>query len=262
MNVPFVKYHGAGNDFIMIDETIHRFELTEAAIRFICDRHFGIGGDGLIRLRNSTEADFEMLYYNSDGKIGSMCGNGGRCTVAFANTLGLLIKATRFVASDGIHLAEIISTAPFVVKLKMNDVEKLERIGEDIFLNTGSPHFVQEVNDLVDMDVVSRGRSIRYNDRFALEGTNVNFIKIDNEDVHIRTYERGVEDETLSCGTGVVAAVIALIGTEKIKNNSPVNVHSLGGDLKVYFTYSSGSFNEIYLEGPAEAVFEGSITIS
>lgn len=262
MNVPFVKYHGSGNDFIMIDETIHRFELTETAIRFMCDRHFGIGGDGLIRLRKSTEADFEMLYYNSDGKIGSMCGNGGRCTVAFAHTLGVLIKAARFVASDGIHLAEIISTSPFVVKLKMNDVEKLERIGDDVFLNTGSPHYVHAVNDLSDMDVVARGRSVRYNDRFALEGTNVNFITIDNEDVHIRTYERGVEDETLSCGTGVVAAVLALVGTEKIKNNSPVNVHAIGGDLKVYFTFSSGSFSEIYLEGSAVAVFDGSITIS
>lgn len=260
MSIPFFKYHGTGNDFIMIDERELVYPtLSEERIAFLCDRHFGIGADGLIRIRKSAKADFEMLYYNADGKEGSMCGNGGRCAVAFAYALKHVGKQATFLASDGLHSAEIISEEPVEVKLKMSDVGKVEELGNDFFIHTGSPHFVRMVNDPDQVDVCQEGKKIRYDDKFAPGGTNVNFVKVENGTLRIRTYERGVEDETLSCGTGIVGSVLSLVYSKKLAGTSPVNVHARGGKLKVYFRLDGSVFTDVYLEGPATAVFRGEI---
>jgi diaminopimelate epimerase len=258
MKIPFVKYHGTGNDFILIDETAQQFEtLTEEKINRMCDRHFGIGADGLIRLRKSGSADFEMIYYNADGKPGSMCGNGGRCTVAYASALKLAGSQTSFLATDGIHQAEILSEFPFIVRLKMGDVEKVERMGNDFFVNTGSPHFIRISAYLSKIDVYQDGKRIRDQSEFAPGGTNVNFVSVKDNTVLIRTYERGVENETLSCGTGIVASVLALTDAGLLDGTSPAIVKAVGGELKVYFQRSGSAFTDIWLEGGTEAVFSG-----
>lgn len=259
MKIPFVKYQGTGNDFIMIDETVTEYvSLTEEKIRLMCDRHFGIGADGLIRLRKAEGADFEMLYYNSDGRIGSMCGNGGRCAVAFAMELKQASSSTRFIASDGPHEATVVSELPVVVKLKMSDVGGVEKVGSDHFINTGSPHYVKVVTDPDHVNVVAEGSAIRHDKRFAPGGTNVNFVSVcgDNE-LRIRTFERGVEDETLSCGTGIVGSVLSLVHTGALSGISPVLVQAKGGKLSVYFERSGSGFVNVFLEGPVEAVFNG-----
>ncbi len=254
--ISFIKYHGAGNDFIIIDDRQTRFEFKSDYIRKMCDRHFGIGADGLILLRNKEGYDFEMLYFNSDGLPGSMCGNGGRCAAAYSHSLGLTGKLAIFTAFDGQHEAKIVSLNPYVVSLRMNDVEHIENNQQFIFMNTGSPHYVCFIDNVNDVDVIKEGRKIRYNERFNKEGVNVNFVQEKDGALHVRTYERGVEDETLSCGTGVTASVLAAAFSGR-KISSGCDVYTPGGKLNVYFKQEGKSFSNIWLDGSAVKVFYG-----
>ncbi len=256
--VNFFKYQGTGNDFIMIDGRGANFqELTQNEIAFLCHRRFGIGGDGLIILRNKDGYDFDMDYHNSDGNRGSMCGNGGRCTVAFAYDLGIIKNRTTFFAPDGEHEAEFIDHNN--IRLKMQDLKTIENHKLGPFMNTGSPHLIVFKNTNDEFDVYSEGKNIRYNDTYKKEGTNVNFVKINNNYIDVFTYERGVEDVTYSCGTGTVASAIAA----NIYNgfSSPVTAQTKGGILKVDFEKNgSESFSNIWLQGNGMKVFSGSVS--
>lgn len=259
MVVDCYKYQGTGNDFILIDNRDMSVTLTEDQIKWLCDRRFGIGADGLMLLELEPGADFEMVYFNSDGKESSMCGNGGRCITAFAKHLGLVGTHAKFIAIDGMHEAKIDGD---IVSLKMNDVRNVE-VGDGFYyLNTGSPHYVKFVTDIENFDVYKEGKKIRNNDRFVYEGTNVNFIEKQGDSLFVRTYERGVEDETLSCGTGVTASalVAALKGISNNKN--ACHIKTLGGELNVKFDkVLENTFYNIWLEGPAKFVFKTSITV-
>jgi diaminopimelate epimerase len=268
----FWKYQGAGNDFVMLDQRQHRWlnRQDTAKIARLCDRHFGVGADGLILLENRPNFDFEMIYFNADGRESSMCGNGGRCIAAFAKQLGIIAERARFWAIDGEHETLIAPPpvdeklmAAFWVELKMSDVRNVEQQGDTFVLNTGSPHYVRFVDSVKNLDMMQEGRAVRYSERFEKEGINVNFVaqKPDGS-LDIRSYERGVEDETLACGTGVTAAAIAFYLHQNLKNvQAEIPVHAQGGDLAVRFQASSdGSFSDIWLCGPAEKVFEGEIS--
>ncbi|TNE81805.1 MAG: diaminopimelate epimerase [Bacteroidetes bacterium] len=258
MRLRFYKYQGTGNDFILID---NRNELLPRSNPELygawCDRRFGIGADGLILLQNKEGYDFEMVYFNSDGRESTMCGNGGRCIVQFAHDRGLIEDETRFLAVDGPHDARIEKG---IVSLHMQDVQGVESIGADFYLNTGSPHYVQFTNsDVGSIDLTTVAKSIRYNDRFAKEGTNVNLVEAKDHCLEVRTYERGVEDETYSCGTGVTA--VALVNHICSENGSYRQaIHTPGGDLAVSLTKTGeGSFSDVWLHGPATFVFEGEL---
>jgi diaminopimelate epimerase len=290
----FYKYQGTGNDFIMIDNRNTSFSEQQKKdkdfIEKLCHRRFGIGADGLILIENSTKADFEMVYFNSDGNLGSMCGNGGRCAVAFAYRLGVFEgKETTFMAFDGLHFAKVASVKDEIteVELQMSDISEVESnpnfTQNAYFLNTGSPHYVSFLesektqNGLENYAVVEEGKKIRYNDRFKKEGTNVNFVtknanNSEKNSIFVRTYERGVEDETLSCGTGVTACALAYSLYDqnlnadldkKTHSSHLVHVRTLGGNLKVCFDYSNKNsehnFTNIFLIGAATAVFEGNL---
>jgi len=260
MIITFDKYQGAGNDFILIDNRNNQIKnLKPETIQFLCDRHFGIGADGLMLLNNHDKYDFEMSYYNSDGSGGTMCGNGGRCIVAFAKKLGIISEHTRFIASDGLHEASINETGDYV-KLKMADVENIEQIDNDFFIDTGSPHHIEFDNDIFLLDVYAKGKEIRYSERYRKEGTNVNFVQITNNGIKIRTYERGVENETLACGTGSVASAIAYYKKYN-PNKQSVKVKALGGELEVSFKEEKNKFTDVYLSGPAKFVFNGKIEL-
>ena len=261
MKIQFYKYHGTGNDFILIDDRLNKLTLNLENVRQLCDRNFGIGGDGLIKLVNKDGFDFEMVYYNSDGNLGSMCGNGGRCAVAFAHFLKLIDHETNFLAYDGPHEAIVISESPLIVKLKMADVLNISKLNSAVLLNTGSPHYVKFVKSVKELDVDKKGKAVRNSDQFKEEGVNVNFVEVEDNFLHVRTYERGVEAETLSCGTGVTAAVLAAVYSGKIKNKDECLVHTPGGKLKVHFNKDGQSFDQIWLEGAAVAVFNGTISI-
>ena len=259
MQLHCYKYQGTGNDFVLLDNREKNISLTTEQIKWLCNRRFGIGADGLILLELEPGIDFKMVYFNSDGNESSMCGNGGRCITAFAKYLGIINSEAKFLAIDGIHEAKIDTD---LVSLKMNDVRQVE-VGENYFyLNTGSPHYVKFVNNLEEFNVFKEGKKIRNNDRFIFEGTNVNFIeKIDHE-LFVRTYERGVESETLSCGTGVTAAalVAALKGVSTDKNNCAIK--TLGGHLNVKFDkVLENTFYNIWLQGPATFVFKTTIEV-
>jgi len=257
----FYKYQGAGNDFILIDNRNQQFDLTDTKlVARLCDRRFGVGADGLMLLQNKLDYDFEMVYYNADGNIGSMCGNGGRCIVAFARYLGIIGEETKFLAVDGAHEATINDQADWV-SLKMIDVTEIDRDGADYVLNTGSPHYVTLVNNLNKLDVYHAGKAIRYNATYAKEGINVNFVEPLPEGYAVRTYERGVEDETLACGTGVTAVALAMAYDKKLIGRTNTPIKARGGDLTIRFYQAvEGVFTDIYLEGPANLVFEGEIT--
>ena len=254
--INFHKYQGTGNDFVMIDNRDSRFDKSDLLlIGQLCDRRFGVGADGVILIENHADYDFEMVYFNPDGSQ-SLCGNGSRCAVMFANSLGIIENETEFLAIDGAHSAFILDGE---VHLLMNNVDEHELIEEDFLINTGSPHYIQYVPNAHDLNVVERGREIRYSDRFKAEGVNVNFLEECGENsLVIRTYERGVENETLSCGTGCTAAALsfALKGAQ-----SPVYLNAVGGELQVSFTKENNTFKDIYLIGPAEKVFEGVIEL-
>ncbi|MEQ9300992.1 MAG: diaminopimelate epimerase [Cyclobacteriaceae bacterium] len=255
MKVHFYKYQGTGNDFVMIDNRSLKLSLTVDQISAICDRRFGIGADGLILIQDHPTLDFEMVYYNSDGSQ-SMCGNGSRCAVMFAWFLNIINSSTTFQSTDGIHKAAISEDS---VALEMHDTLPIQERLAGLFLNTGSPHHLEFVEQVDSTEVFDRGQSIRQDPEYAPEGTNVNFIEIvDEHTIKVRTYERGVEDETLSCGTGVTAASIA---ATKKNIQSPVTVYTQGGQLIVSFKETADGFTDVKLIGPAKMVFEGDIII-
>jgi diaminopimelate epimerase len=259
MELQFYKYQGAGNDFILIDNRKLNFERSNTGlVAKLCDRRFGIGADGLMLLQSQAESDFEMIYYNADGFEGSLCGNGGRCIVAFASFLGIIGNRTKFMAVDGLHEAVLIR--PDHVRLKMADISAVEQTNGHFVLNTGSPHYIEFTANLAEKNVFADGRQIRYNERFKKEGINVNFVEIEQENLFVRTYERGVENETFACGTGIVASAIsAALKTGTDKNS--YFVRAPGGMLKVNFERNKDAFTNVWLEGPAERVFSGKIDV-
>ena len=256
MQIEFYKYHGTGNDFIILDNRTSHYEgLSELEIKSLCDRRFGIGADGLMMLSIEEGYDIRMKYYNADGKEGTMCGNGGRCLVQFAFDMGIKKDTYHFIAVDGPHDAVIKTNG--LIGLKMQDVNSIQMNNEDVILNTGSPHFIRFVDNLDSFDVFTEGRSIRNNNSYKIDGINVNFVEKQKGSIKLRTYERGVEDETLSCGTGATAAAIAY-ATQLGMNKVPIQVQ--GGLLEVEFNrISENECNEIWLTGPAAYVFNGTI---
>jgi diaminopimelate epimerase len=259
MELHFYKYQGTGNDFILLDGREKMPELSENQIAAMCNRRFGIGGDGLMILRHYPGYDFEMKYYNADGREGSMCGNGGRCIVRFAYHLGIHRDNYHFLAPDGEHEADIDING--MVRLKMNDVNAVKQHSGDFILNTGSPHYIKYVNDIREYDVPHEGYTIRNSAPFVREGINVNFVEtVNDHTIFVRTFERGVEAETWSCGTGVTAA--ALVSAHNETGFNQVDVETLGGMLSVeYDRVSEGEYRNIWLIGPAEYVFEGHINL-
>ena len=261
----FHKYQGTGNDFVMVDDRVRAFDETDQPlIARLCDRRFGIGADGLILLRDKSDFDFEMVYFNADGRPSSMCGNGGRCTVAFAKYLGLISTQARFLAVDGPHDARVEPDG--TVRLRMIDVHAPQKAGvgdDDVFLHTGSPHHIhfldpEEGHQLAELDVYGSGHAIRYDQAYDPAGTNVNFVEVPADPAHawpVRTYERGVENETLSCGTGVTAVALAASRRGAV---SPVRLQTRGGELEVSFEpRPDGGFANVWLSGPAVRVFSG-----
>lgn len=262
MELHFEKYQGAGNDFIMVDQRnnkwIHHYD--QSLIEKLCDRRFGIGADGLIILEGDDNFDFKMVYFNADGRESSMCGNGGRCIVSFAHSLGMIQNSTTFEAIDGIHHAEVLKDG--MISLQMSDVQDvLVRNEHDYTLNTGSPHFVR-FGSSIPQDINAEGKKIRYSDEFKDVGINVNYVEILENQINVATYERGVEDETLSCGTGVTGAAIALAVKEKYQGSQLVNINTKGGKLSVRFDRLEGNnFKNVWLTGPATFVFRGVVEI-
>ena len=264
MIIPFHKYQGAGNDFVLIDNRSERYKLNSQDVAALCHRKFGVGADGLILLENGNQSvDFSIRYFNSDGSEASFCGNGTRCAVAFAHHLQMISETCRLQAYDGIHTAAILEhrLQQYTIALKMNDVSEVVQYDTGFFLDTGSPHFVVFLKDnIADFDVVKEGKRLRNDPRFP-SGCNVNFMQCCQDGIYVRTYERGVEDETLSCGTGVTASAIVWA----LKNNYPdgahiINVYTQGGNFKIEFTKTGQRFSDIKLIGEAIDVFEGTFT--
>ena len=257
----FWKYQGAGNDFIMVDDRNELFDNEDSKnIELLCNRRFGIGADGLILLRESNNKSslLQMVYFNSDGRQSSMCGNGGRCFAAFALQLGLVKNAFTFMAIDGPHEVEFDGG---LVNLKMIDVPNIEKIGNDYFLDTGSPHYVSACNDIENMDLLDKAKKIRFNERFKSEGTNVNFVEFSSGHLAVRTYERGVENETLACGTGVTAVALVADILEKNTSIRKSKIKARGGELEVSYEKAEKGYKNIWLKGPAEMVFKGSVNL-
>ncbi|QKX03379.1 diaminopimelate epimerase [Aquimarina sp. TRL1] len=259
MVLTFYKYQGTGNDFVIIDnrESIVSKNDTKLIAR-LCDRKFGVGADGLMLLEKpqNDEDDFTMVYYNADGKESTMCGNGGRCLVAFASFMGVVKEKAVFTAIDGKHHAEIKDG---LVYLQMQDVSTVEEHESHLFLDTGSPHHVELVEGLKEYNVDSVGRKIREGAPYYTEGTNVNFVEqLTDKSFLVRTYERGVEAETLSCGTGVTAVALAMHTSNKTQAQE-VDIQTLGGDLKITFEKEEAGYRNVYLIGPAKQVFKGEI---
>ncbi|MDH4473621.1 MAG: diaminopimelate epimerase [Fluviicola sp.] len=256
MSIPFVKYQGTGNDFVMIDNRKGKWNnLTIPSIQAMCDRKFGIGADGLIKLNSSVDVDFDVDYYNADGSK-SFCGNGARCAVAFAKQNGIDTSAVRFTAIDGEHLASHVGD---IVSLLMNEVHAVQKQGENYIIDTGSPHYIRFVEKVEGFPVYEEGFKIRYSDTYKTEGINVNFVEVTGErDLFVMTYERGVEDETLSCGTGVTAAALAYAIKKELMGPQVISIKTKGGGLQVTFTRTGPeTFERIFLIGPAIKVFEG-----
>ncbi|MCX2681342.1 diaminopimelate epimerase [Galbibacter sp. EGI 63066] len=258
MKLNFYKYQGTGNDFVMIDNRQQFFPKNNIKlVNNLCDRRFGIGADGLILLENGDEADFKMVYYNADGNESTMCGNGGRCIVAFANFLNVVEDECTFMAVDGLHHASI---SEGIISLAMQNVESINAFANHVFLDTGSPHHVQLVNGLSALDVKNHGAKLRYG-KYGNEGSNINFVEKEEADTFsVRTYERGVEDETFSCGTGVTAVALAMHHTQQTDSNQ-INLKTPGGLLKVSFEKNGVGYKNIHLVGPATQVFSGIIEI-
>jgi diaminopimelate epimerase len=254
----FNKYQGTGNDFVIIDNRNGAFDPKNyALINKLCDRRFGIGADGLILISDNHQHDFEMKYFNSDGHEGSMCGNGGRCSSAFAIKSGIAGKELSFQAIDGVHKARLDNN---IIRLSMNDVQKPQKVSGNYFINTGSPHYIIFKKNIDQIDVNSEGKKIRWSEDFLPGGTNVNFVEINGNGIYVRTFERGVEEETLSCGTGVTASAIASVLSGHFDTNS-VRVKTKGGDLEVSFKVTGDIISDIWLSGPATFVYEGMIEV-
>lgn len=258
MKLTFYKYQGTGNDFVILDNRQEIFPKNDTKlVARLCDRKFGIGADGLMLLETSATTDFTMVYYNADGNLSTMCGNGGRCLVAFAEYLGVFSNKTTFEAIDGLHEASIDGN---IVNLKMIDVENVIIKDDYAFANTGSPHHVQLVDSIENFDVFTNGRKIR-NEIYGIEGSNVNFVEQKSDTTfRVRTYERGVEDETLACGTGVTAVALAMHKTKKTESTN-INLEVEGGELAVSFTPEKDGYTNVYLKGPAVQVFKGIIDV-
>lgn len=265
--IPFYKYHGAGNDFVMIDNrlpTLFNVEYPDVIAR-LCHRHFGIGADGLILLENDNVADFKMRYFNADGNEGSMCGNGGRCIVAFANDLGIIPSEGSFIATDGLHQFKVLDNNEYAISLK--NVDKVDIFSNGYYIHTGSPHWVEFVDDLNGFDVHNIGKKIRLDPMFGTGGTNVNFLVDAPTGLEIATFERGVEAETLACGTGVTAAAMAYYLSKGWQVDSfEVSLKAKGGRLHVSFRpkheYEIPTFSDVWLTGPAVQVFKGEILVN
>lgn len=258
-NIHFHKYQGAGNDFILIDHRQSPIkDIDYELIKELCDRRFGVGADGLMFLTSHPTYDFEMLYFNADGRPGSMCGNGGRCIVAFAKHLGIIDKETDFLAVDGPHYARISASGDWV-ELQMIDLDTINQDGKAYVLNTGSPHYVVEQQDLKDFDVYHHGKAIRNNDTYKTQGINVNFVEDQGDHLFVRTFERGVEDETYACGTGVTAVALSMAKHKGQTGHIQTPVKVLGGNLNITFDYDGTKFTNVFLCGPAKKVFEGDV---
>ncbi len=258
ITIPFYKYQGTGNDFVIVDNRTQIIDRNDKQFaQKLCDRKFGVGSDGLILIENHSDYDFEMVFFNPDGSQ-SMCGNGSRCAVKFARELGIIGNETTFLSTDGVHTATI---AEDIVKLSMKDVlpEKIESFEEHFTIDTGSPHYIIFASNIQQKSVKEEGAAIRYNKEFKENGINVNFVeKLGEQKIAVRTYERGVEDETLSCGTGVTACAIAHV---LHGGKSPVQIDTQGGKLTVSFNIKNGTAESVFLEGPALKVFEGQIKL-
>lgn len=259
MTIYFSKYQGAGNDFVMLDNRNGIYDsLTIKQIQLLCDRKFGIGADGLIKINTHPVLDFEADYYNADGSK-SFCGNGGRCAVSFCNDLGMNVSETRFLGYDGEHKATLKKSE---IRLGMSDVSEIKSIAGDFELYTGSPHYIRFVNNVESFDIYSFGREIRYNTIYKNDGINVNAVEeIDDNELFVRTYERGVENETLACGTGVTACAMAYAHTKGKIGNSYINIRTMGGQLAVSFNYDGKTFSDVWLIGPGTFVFKGEIDV-
>jgi diaminopimelate epimerase len=261
VKIHFYKYQGAGNDFVLVDNRQNAVDHhNPALIARVCDRRFGVGGDGMMFLQQKEGYDFEMVYYNSDGQPSSMCGNGGRCIVAFAKFLGVIDTETSFLAVDGPHYAKISEEGNWV-SLQMIDVDDVNTDAEAYVLNTGSPHYVRLVENLGQCNVYEEGQAIRYNDTYKEKGINVNLVEPMDDGYFVRTYERGVEDETYACGTGVTAVALAMAKHNHQQGSMSTPIKVLGGNLNIRFNYDGLKYTDIFLEGPAEQVFEGDIEI-
>ena len=259
MKQSFYKYQGTGNDFIVFDNRNDSFpKNNKVLIKNLCHRKFGIGADGLLLLESSKDFDFKMVYFNADGNEGTMCGNGGRCIVAFAKKLEIIDSKTSFEAVDGTHQATMFND---IVSLKMSNVNSIDNHKDHIFLDTGSPHHVEFLDDVSTIDVLKKGKEIRFGSPYFEKGTNVNFVQQIKPDTYkVRTYERGVENETLSCGTGVTAVAIAADFSQR-SNSKNIKLQTIGGDLEVSFQNDKNSYKHITLKGPATFVFKGSVEI-
>lgn len=258
MTLVFNKYQGAGNDFVMVDNRGSQIDPSDhELINKLCNRRFGIGADGLILISDHDEFDYEMKYFNADGYIGSMCGNGGRCTARFAYNLGIAGRNQKFMAYDGMHEAVVEED---IIRLQMRDVANPSFIDGNYFINTGSPHYVLFEKNIDTIDVSMEGRKLRYSPKFAPGGTNVNFVEVSDNGIYVRTYERGVEDETLACGTGVTASAIASVLKGHFDTKT-INIRTKGGNLNVKMDISNGKISDVWLSGPATFVFEGKIDI-
>lgn len=253
----FFKYQGTGNDFVLIDNRESNFKNDTKTVKLLCDRKFGIGADGLILLQQPKQPtdDFEMVYFNADGNQSSMCGNGGRCLVHFAHSLKIFENACEFTAVDGKHSAHFKGNE---IALKMSDVKKIQKSEDHLFLDTGSPHHIEFVDSLDTFDVAIKGTALRNSSTYREKGVNVNFVELQKNGISVRTFERGVEGETLSCGTGVTAAAIATHAAGKT-NKTEIAVKTLGGNLSVRFSKQGGGYSEVELIGPATPVFKGII---
>lgn len=256
MQLQFHKYQGTGNDFIMIDDRSESFPEDKSLIGFLCDRKIGVGADGVILIQNHPELDFRMVYFNPDGSK-SLCGNGSRCAIAFAHSLGIIGTRTTFETTDGVHDAFIKDD---IYHFHLHDVTEVNRSESDTFIDTGSPHHIEWVSQIDQTDVVGQGAKIRYSEKYQPAGTNVNFIEKGADHIKVRTYERGVENETLSCGTGVTACALA---ASYMDYSSPVTIETKGGMLQVSFERKGDNhFENIYLAGPAKKVYEGVIEVN
>ena len=256
MELHFTKYQGTGNDFILVDDRNETFPVSDQLVQRLCDRRFGIGADGLILIQDHPDLDYRMIYFNSDGSQ-SLCGNGSRCGFAFAKSLGMVNSKATFETTDGRHEIKLEDGK---IQFQLVNVEEVIQINDkEWYINTGSPHHIIISEEVEGVDIVRKGRGIRNSPTYSSQnGTNVNFAQLLQDKVKIRTYERGVEDETLSCGTGATAVGIV---AGKLGLTSPISIQTMGGELNVFFQQNGDSFTNIWLAGPAEKVFEGSVTI-